>query len=253
MANEIDINIGTFDLNSSNGVSIEDIGITINKSIVESALPKYNGSIIPIGKRKSISVRIKGNVVAADYDALRTAMDSLKNAFDDTAEKKFTTDDDRQIFVQYKSFGYSWRALRTFATFTVELVASNPYWLSQTLQADSRTPTTTVGYTLANAGNAPARAKVTITQGGTPVVDDILVTNSTTGESFLYRGTVAATKALVVNNKVDTNDLVVTNDGTSDFANFEGDFMTLAPGNNTIVVTSAVMGTVLFNWRDTYK
>ncbi len=72
-------------------------------------------------------------------------MDNLKNAFDDTAEKKFTTDDDRQIFVQYKTFAYSWKALRTFATYSVELVASNPYWLSQTLQADSRTPTTNGG------------------------------------------------------------------------------------------------------------
>lgn len=253
MANEIDINIGTFDLDSTNGVSVDDITVTINKQVQEYALPKYHGSIIPIGKRKSMSIRLKGSVVSTNYDALRTLLDSLKNAFDDTSEKKFTTDDDRQLFVQYKSFGYSWKALRTFANFSVELVASNPYWLSQTLNSDSRTPTTAVGYTIANAGNAPTRVKITFTAGGAAISNDIKIQNTTTGETLQYRGNLASSAVLIINNKVDTSDLVVTNAGTSDFANFEGDFITLNPGNNTIVVTCGNMGTVLLEYRDAYK
>lgn len=255
MANEVDINIGTFDLDSSNNVAIEDIQVSIMKSVAEHALPKYHGSVIAIGKRKSMTVRIRGSVKGSDYDALRTSLDSLKNAFDDTAEKKFTTDDDRQLFVQYRNFSYSWEAIRTFLRFSVELIASDPFWLSQTLNSDSRTPSTGVGYTITNAGNAPTRVKVTITAGaGGIVANDIKLQNTTVGETFQYNAAVAAAQDVVVNNKVDTPDLVVTNNGVSDFQKFEGDFITLNPGANTIVFTSlAVNPVVKLEWRDAYK
>lgn len=254
MANEVQFYIGTFLLDNTNGVSINDIQIAIQKTVQQFALPKYDGSVIPIGKRSSITARIRGSVTAADYDALRTALDNLKNAFDDTAEKKFTTDDDRQLFVQYKSFSYSWKAIRTFADFSVEIVASDPLFYSQTLNSDSRTPTSGVGYTVTNAGNKPTRCKVTITAPAGPVAAACLLQNSTTGEVFQYNGTIAGTEVLVVNNRVDTPDYVVTNDGVSDWSNFVGDFLTLAVGSNTIVWTSSVAGvTVKIEWRDAYK
>lgn len=255
MANEIDINIGTYDLDSTNGVSVDDISISIAKQVQEYALPKFHGSIIPIGKRKSMSVRLKGSVSSTNYDALRTLLDSLKNAFDDTSEKKFTTDDDRQLFVQYKSFSYSWRALRTYAIFTVELVASDPYWLSQTLNSDSAIRSTGVGFTITNSGNAPTRVKVTITAGaGGILANDIKLENQTTGETFQYNEAIGAAGVLVVNNKVDTADLVVTEDGVSNFPDFQGDFLTLNPGANTLVLTSLAVGaTTKIEWRDAYK
>ena len=253
MANEIDINIGTYDLDSTNGVSVDDIGININKTVVEFALPKYHGSIIPIGKRKSMTLRVRGSVVSTNYDALRTLLDNLKNAFDDTAEKKFTIDDDRCIFVQYKAFSYSWKMLRTFANFSVELVASDPFVYSSTLNSDSRTPTTGVSYNITNAGNAPTRVKVTVTAGGAAISDDLKIQNLTAGETMQYRGSIASGDELVVNNRVDDPDLEVTNDGTSDFPNFEGDFLTLLPGVNAIQVDCASMGTVELEWRDCYK
>ena len=255
MANEVQFYIGTFVLDNTNGVGVSDIQVSIAKSVQSFVLPKFHGSVIPIGKRQNISVRLRGTVVSSDYDALRTAMDNLKNAFDDTSEKKFTTDDDRQLFVQYKTFSYSYRTIRTFVDFSVEIIASDPFFYSQTLNADTRTPTTTVGYTITNAGNATCRVKVTITApGGAAVTSDCRLANTTTGEALQYNGTIAASKDLVVNNRVDTPDYVVTNDGTSDFANFAGDFITLQPGANTIVWTSAVASVqVKLEWRDAYK
>ena len=253
MANEVDINLGTFDLDSTNNIAIEDVAVQINKSVQESALPKYDGSVIPIGKRKSMIIRVRGSVTGSDYDDLRTKLDSLKNAVEDTAEKKFTTDDDRQAFVQYRSFGYSYKFLRRFANFSAEFICSNPFWLSQTLNSDTRTPTSGVGYTIANAGNATTRAKITITAGLSAISNDIKIQNTTTGETFQYRGAINSSGVLIVNNRVDTADLVVTNDGTSDFPNFEGDFITLAPGNNTIVLTTAASPTVKIEHRDAYK
>lgn len=253
MANEVNFDIGTFNLDSTTGVAIESVSVQINKAVSEYALPKYHGSVIPIGKRKSVSVRLTGSLTSTNYDALRTALDNLLAAFDDTTEKKFTTDDDRQLNVQYKAFSYAWKAMRTFLTFSVELIASDPFWYSQTLNSDSRTPSSGVGYTITNAGNAPTRVKLTLTNGGTPIADAIKVQNTTVGETMQYRGTLAASKVFIVNNRVDTRDLVVTNDGVSDFPNFEGDFLTLAVGNNTIVFTGATVPTVKVEWRDGYK
>lgn len=254
MANEIDINIGTFDLDSTNNVSISDVAFNIMKTVQEYALPKFHGSVIPIGKRRAISIRVQGAVTGSDYDDLRTKLDALKNAIDDTSEKKFTLDDDRQVFVQYKSFGYSYKTLRRFIDFQVEFIASDPFIYSQALNSDSRTPTSGVGYTIANAGNAPTRVKITVTAGGSAISDDVKVQNTTTGETFQYRGSIASGEALVVNNRVDDPDLSVENDVDDDIANFEGDFITLNPGNNTIVFTSGASGhTVELEWRDAYK
>ena len=255
MANEVQFYLGTFLLDSTNNVAIDSVAFDIQKSITEAALAKFHGSIIPIGKRKTMTIRVSGSVTGSNYDALRTNLDSLKNAFDDTAEKKFTTDDDRQIFVQYKSFGYSFKAIRTFATFSAQLVASWPYHLSQTLQSDERVPTSGVTYAISNAGNAPAKAKITITApAGGVAANDIIFNNTTLGTQFQYRSALGASGVLIVNNDVDGAGLVVTEDGTSNFADFEGDFMTLAAGSNSFKITTSTAGvTVKIEWRDTYK
>ena len=47
MANEIDINIGTFNLDETNNIAIADIDIKVAKAISQSALAKSHGSVIP--------------------------------------------------------------------------------------------------------------------------------------------------------------------------------------------------------------
>jgi len=246
MANEVDINLGTFDLDSTNGIAIESINIAVNKTLQEFDIPKADGAVIPITKRKDITVRLRGSIAAANHDALRTALNALKNAIESSSEQKFTTDDDYYLKGQYKSFSYEVVTIRTFLKFSLELAISYPFWVSNTLTSSTPAWTTGVGFTVNNPGTAPARLKVTVTSdAGGSIVDDIRVDNTTTGETFQYRGTVGASKALVVNNRVDNVDLVVTNDSTSDFSNFYGDFITLNPGNNTLKLTCARSGAVL--------
>lgn len=253
MANEIDINIGTFDLDSSNGISVEDIQFRINKNVQEFDITKAHGSIIPIAKRKSAGFNVRGKVNASDYDALRTALDNLKNALESSSEFKFTTDDDRYMNVQCRSFSQSWLAIRTVAEFSFELVASYPFWLAASITTDSRTPTSGVGYTVNNPGNAYARAKITITAGGSAISDDIKFQNSTVGQLFQYRGDLASTEALVINNRLDGVDLEVLNDGDDAIMDFDGDFITLAPGDNTLIFTSGASSpTVTVAFRPTY-
>lgn len=163
MANEIDIDIGTFNLDTTNDIAIKDINIKVARAVSQADLAKFHGSVIPIGKRKSITVQIKGTIIGSDYDDLRSNLDALKAAMESVSEQKLTLDDDRFLMVQYSGFSYSYATLRTFADFSFDLIASDPLWLSETLSEDKRIPTSGVGYTIANAGNAPTRAKITIT------------------------------------------------------------------------------------------
>lgn len=253
MSNEIDIDIGSFNLDTTNNIAIKDINVKVAKAISQADLAKAHGSVIPIGKRKNMTVQIKGTIIGADYDALRTNLDALKAALEATSEQKLTLDDDRYLMVQYSGFAYSYATLRTFADFSFDLVASDPFWLSETLTEDERTPTSGVGYTIANAGNAATRVKVTLTKlGSGAVVNDAKLQNTTTGEEFQYLGTINSTKALVVNNRVDDADQSVENDGTDDIANFEGDFITLNPGNNTIIFTGTAGVQVTLEYREAW-
>ncbi|MBI4430712.1 MAG: phage tail family protein [Candidatus Omnitrophica bacterium] len=240
MANEIDINIGSFNLDETNQIAVADIDIKVAKAISQSSLAKSHGSVIPIGKRNNLTVKIKGTIIGTNYDNLRANLDNLKAALEKDSEQNLTLDDDRKVKVQYSGFSYSYRTLRTFADFSFDLIASDPLWYNQAISNDTRTPTSGSGYTVNNPGNAPTRCKVTLTNNsGGAVVDNIRLKNNTTGEEFQYRGTLANTKALVVNNRVDDEDVSVLNDGVDDIKNFEGDFITLNAGDNTIVYTGA--------------
>lgn len=253
MSNEIDIDLGTFNLDTTNDIAIKDINVKVAKAISQADLAKIHGSVIPIGKRKNITVQIKGSIVGSDYDDLRSNLDALKAALEASAEQKLTLDDDRFLMVQYSGFSYSYATLRTFAEFSFDVIASDPFWLSETLSEDERTPTSGVGYTIANNGNAATRVKVTLTKTGSgAVVNDIQLENTTTGEKFQYLGTLNSTKALVVNNRVDDMDVTVENDGTDDIAHFEGDLITLNPGNNTIKFTGTAGVKVKLNYREAY-
>lgn len=237
MADEIDLNIGSFDLDQTNNIAVSDIDFTIAKSIQEFDLPKFHGAVVPIGKRKALIVRLRGTMISTGYDALRTALDSLKAAFEGTAEKNLTLDDDRIMKVQYRNFSYSYKTLRTFIDFSVELIASDPFWYAASVTTEDQNPATSgAGFTVNNAGNARTRAKLTISNSGS-TIGACKIQNTTIGQTFEYRGSVSAGQNLVVNNRVDSVDVEVTNNGTDDIKNFEGDLIELDPGDNTIVFT----------------
>lgn len=252
MANEIDINVGSFDLDTTNNIAIEDISYKISKAVRNTDLLKSHGSVIPIGKRTNITANIKGTIIGTNYDALRTNLDALKAALESTSEYNLTTDDDRFMKVQYRGFSYSYRTMRTFADFSFDLIASDPFWYSVTLSSDTRTPTSASGYTpTAISGNASTRCKITMTNNsGGDIADNIKFENTTTGEVFQYRGTLASTKVLVVNNRVDSSDLAVTNDSVDDIKNFEGDFITANVGSNTFKYTGTANVQVKIEYRN---
>ena len=140
------------------------------------------------------------------------------------------------------------RLMKWKATF----ISHYPFWLSETEYTDDRDPTSGVGYTINNAGNAPTRVKVAIKAPAGGISDNIQVENTTRGELCKYRGDVAATKILEIDNRYDSDDFEVLNDGSDDHANFEGDFINLSAGDNTIEYTGDVgvgEDTVTLTWR----
>lgn len=255
MANEVSLAIGSFTLDdATNKIAIEDLNFAIAKSIRESDTPKSHGSIVAIGKRRAMRVRVRGTIIGTAYDNLRSNLDNLKAAIEDDAYQKLTTDDDRFLWVQYGNFNHEPLNIRTFNKFSFDMIAEYPFWLSATLNSSSAVRTSGVAFNVTNAGNAIARAKITITNGsGSTATDDLRIDNNTTGERFQYRGALLNTKALVVNNLVDARDLAVENDGVDDIADFEGDFISLNPGVNSLVLTTSKSGiTVAVAHRDTW-
>jgi len=251
MANEITIDFGTFTLNNTNKVTVSDISTKENKPVKTQKIPKTDGSVAETATRESITISVKGDVAGSGYDDLRTNLDALKAALQNGLQK-FTTDDDRYLMAQMESFDYSYSNIRLIAKWEATFIAHYPFWLSETLHTDERTPTSGVGYTINNAGNAPTRVKVEVTAPAGGISDNIQMENTTRGETFKYRGTVAATKKLEVDNRVDTDDFQVLNDGSDDHPNFEGDFLMLSPGNNTIEYTGTAGATVKLSWHDAW-
>ena len=247
-ANTIDIDFGSLNLDSTNNIAIAKISIQPKMSVKLSSIPKADGSIAEAGKITSVTISVSGDVAGTDYDNLRSNLDTLRAGLQNGFQK-FTTDDDRYMMAQLTSFNYSFKTLRTIADWKATFVAHYPYWLAETETTDDRTPTSGVGYTINNPGNAICKVKIEVTAPGAGIVDNCQIENTTRGELCKYRGTVAAAKVLEIDNRYDTDDFEVKNDGTDDFANFEGDFINLSPGNNTIEFTGTASTSVKLSYR----
>jgi len=250
MSNEIQLKLGTFTLDDGTKFCVEDIQIDEKKNVVTHEIPKADGSIAEEAKRKEIRISVKGTIGGSDYDALRSLIDDL-NAAVHAGIQKFTMDDDRYVMAQVDSFRKKWITFRTLAAFEMSLTAHYPFFLAETASVSDETPTSGVGYTITNNGNAPARVKIEITPSS-EMADACKIENQTNGRSFQYRGTVAASDTLEVDNFYGGDEFQVLNDGADDIENFEGDFITLDPGDNTIVFTGTASTNVVITHRDTW-
>jgi len=251
MSNEISIKFNALALDSTT-ICVSKIDYSSSNVVSQHDIPKSNEMIIETPKRGPLNIGVDGTVIGSDYDDLRTNIDTLRAALKD-GKQKFIIDDDRYVMAVLKSFKYEIVVYRRMAKWSADFVCGYPYWLAENATTDERVPTSNVTYELTNNGNAPARCKVIITADGGEIADDCLISNTTNGEGFNFRGTIANTKALEVDNRYDSDAYEVLNDGTDAHANFEGDFMTLDPGVNAVKFTGVADTKVTFTWRDTYE
>ena len=243
----IQLKFGTLALDSTNNITISHISEKASKPVQTTNIPVTDGAIAETAKIGPKNITIEGDIAGTSYDDLRTNLDSLHAGLLGQGLAKLTKDDERYIYCQLKDFSYAYDHMTRRATWSTQFVAHYPFWLAETETTDTRTPTSGDGYVLANDGNAPTRVKIEITP--TAEMADACKIENDNGESFQYRGTVAANKTLEIDNRYDTDDFQVLNDGTDDHANFEGDFITLEPGNNTITFTGTAATSVKFSWR----
>jgi phage-related protein len=233
MSATIQLKFGSLSLDITNNVTISNISEKASKPVQTTNIPVTDGTIAETAKIGPKTITIEGDVCGTSYDDLRTNIDALHAGLLNGLQK-ITKDNERYIYGQLKDFSYTYDHLSRRATWSAQFVAHYPFWIAETATTDNRAPTIGVGYTVNNAGNAPTRTKIEIT-ANTALVDNCKITNSTNGKVFQYRGTIALNKKLEVDNRYDTDDFQVLNDGVDDHTNFEGDFIDLQPGNNTIV------------------
>lgn len=251
MSNEIDLDFGSLNLDSTNNITISDISISEKKNVQVSNIPKTDGSVAETAKRSKIEITVKGDIGGADYDDLRTNLDTLKAGLQNGMQK-FTTDDDRYIMGQLSDFRYDFVVFRRLAEWSAKFICHYPFWLAESETTDDRTPSSGVGYTVNNPGNAPARCKVEITAPAGGISDNIQLENTTRGDLLKFRGDVAAAKVLEIDNRYDTDDYEVLNDGSDAHEDFEGDFLILNPGDNTIEFTGEANTAVKIYFKATY-
>jgi len=251
----IEIKFGSFefdDTGDGQNIVISDVKIKEALPIKSTDIPKMDGSVAETAKRKNITITVQGHLIGADYAATLAKLDILKAALM-TGKQKFTTDSDRYIYGQLKSFQSSSNQLKRIYKFKASFVCEYPFWLSETLDSDTRTPTSGASYNITNSGNAPARVKISLVAPAGGISDDIQIENITRGETMKFRGDVVAADVLVIDNRVDSaDDFVVTNDGDDAHQYFEGDFLVLDPGVNQIEYTGTAGAAITLSNRDTW-
>ncbi len=188
MANEISITFGSLQLNSTNNITVAKIDLKENKTVKAFNIPKTNHAIAEEAKRNTALITISGDIAGSSYDDLRTNLDVLRAGLQN-GKQQLTLDDDRYIVCQVKNLSIPFVKLQLMAKWSATFIADDPIWYSQAESVDSREPVSGVGYTIANAGNAPVRAKIEVFPLE-PLVDDVQIENTTLGSLLKYRGTV---------------------------------------------------------------
>lgn len=180
---------------------------------------------------------------------LRTSLDNLKNALG-AGRQQFKQFDDRYILLLAEHFEEIWLpALQV--DFTIDLVASDPYWFSTTLDTSAYTTDDTTSI-VTNAGNAPAPVKFTVTApaGG---LTAFTATNSTSGLTLAMTGMTLTSGQILV---LDTGAKTITQNGVSSRVGLSqsSTFWQLAAGDNDISLTSTPTGaSVSLEKRDRWQ
>lgn len=247
----IDLDFGTLDLDTTNNISINDISIKEKKIAKAFSIAKQDHAIQETARRSVVKIDVGGDIAGTSYPNLLSNIDTLKAGLQD-GKQKFTLDTNRYIIAQMVSFSYKYKKLETFATWKAMFEAAYGFWQAENASSDTRTPTSGVAYNITNNGNASARVKVVFTAPAGGISDNLIFENITAGIGLNFRGTIAGAKNLEVDNRFDTDDFEVLNDGADDHVNLEGDFMTLLPGVNSMKFTGEASTEVVISFRDTY-
>ena len=230
---------------------IEGWSVKIDFPLDGADIPKRDGVLINSGKVGQRVYQLKGQIQASTPTALRTARDAMLQVIANRTGNLYLFTD---RFAEARLTKYSEAIVDGSGIealdFILEFTCSEPFEQSETLNSSSLTTSTSGDstYTVTNNGNYETFAKITVTAPASSIVNDILVSNTTRDETFTFLGTLAGTKALIVNSLV--TPFTVTNDGVDAVSDFSGEVIKLSPGANTIKFNAIINAVLKFEWRD---
>jgi hypothetical protein len=250
----IQLKFGTLSLDTTNNITISGISEKNSKPVQTFNIPVTDGAIAETAKIGPKTINIDGDIVGTSYDNLRSNIDALHAGLLGQGLAKLTKDNERYIYCQLKDFSYSYDHLTRRATWSAQFVGHFPFWLSETeynsITTDASAPRSGVGWNVTNAGNAPTRVKIIANPGPLLSIDDLFkFENTTLGQAFQYRGNIGSTDYLEVDNRYDSDDFQCLLTSVDDIANFEGDFITLTSGVNTVEFTGLESTDIMMYWR----
>ena len=180
-------------------------------------------------------ISLTGTVTASSYAALDAAFSDLCAAHDVSAPAPLICRADGFYYLAtVESFADSERDVSSIK-YDSTYQCADPIAFSSTLYAPSLT---TTGGTFTVLGNKPALSALTLTVSAAPTSSYVSVTNSTTGESFILFPDAAG--AFVIDSLAEK----VTVGTTDKIACFQGRFISLKPGSNTLTIAVSGGATV---------
>jgi len=203
-------------------------------------------------------ISIKGSIKGDTIDEVRSKLDSIREAMNQSGLQNLYLYDDR--YVKAMKLQYADRPVLGSAlfhwVFEATFISPSSLWISNNLSTSGTvSPTTSpeVILSLTNNGTAKAPIKVTISAPSGTDISGFTLKNITASPSqtLVYTGTVTKNNAVIIEEEAAETQRVLNN-GTDDVKNLAGRFIDLLPGSNQIQYVGSVQANILIEWRDRY-
>lgn len=229
------------------------------RSVPVAKLARTDGARVQTGRGNEKSVELRGGIIKGPFNRTdwRTRVDALKAACaPGTVDKLYFETDRYYRDMQVRELreplvptGYG----RLWTDGSILLVGPDPRAVDTASHSDTWSgPTNGATHALATVGgNAYADAVVTVIVSGVgSQAIDFTITNNTTGEAFTLDGTVTGGDHIIVS----AFDRTVTISGVDKISLFDGEFLTLNVGANTLQfdTTSGGASSIVTTWNERY-
>lgn len=216
----------------------------------------YGSSVSPLGQDPIIK---ESRLIETSTANLLTALDALRAKKGKRGVLKATHHNGTVRWIYARLIDIDHPALRgniRTADVRLEFMPEGGFWFANSQSSYTATLTATGGgnqdVVVANAGNVNVTDLTITVTAGTSTITNLVITNTTIGDSLTYAATIATTKALVV----DVGAMSILNDGANGYAQLtpsnKANWLYLQPGNNTIRFTVTGNATANATYLITY-
>ncbi|MBA7716513.1 hypothetical protein ES703_125586 [subsurface metagenome] len=204
---------------------------------IEPRAHAHGGVLISDEKVATRVIFLHGIFDKSSQALMESELNSMKKACYTEDLRLYATQNSDDFYkVECFNFEHIFLGMLTVVEINVDFQCADPFrYYKNPETTDTKNPVvsgTPYALTNDNDGDIEVYPTITFTAGGT--ITNVKIENvGDAGKYFEYAGTMAITKALVVDCKEGT----VEYDGSDDIANFTGSFFKLISGTNTITIT----------------